>query len=561
MLSHPHRDKPLADVPDKVWALAHEREKVIRHLVQKPPAHGTTGEVMAAAAAELGLTPNHLYRLLKAYEADPRTRSLLPKAPGPQAGGRRLDPRVEAIIEDEIKTRYLTLLKPRKSALMKGIHARCAAEGLGRPARETVDARLAEISQREQTRRRHGRKRARDVFDPIQGSLEAERALEIVQIDHTPTDVMAVEPDTLEAIGRPFITLAVDVRTRMYCGLYLTFDPPSAASVAACVAHAVMDKGDWLAARGLPPRWPVAGLCEVIHVDNGKEFHSRAFTRACEDHGIEVRYRPPGTPHMGGHVERRIGHLAQELHRLPGTTFSNIQERGVHDPAGHACLTIAEIEWLVASIILEHHASFHEGIGTSPQAQWASDTAGRTFRMPPDLRAFHRDFLPFEERVVQRDGVHLFNISYWHDALAPLLHDRRSVTVHYDPANLSKVFIRGLSGDYIEVPYRNLRRPAISKWELKAAVRALRRQGRAGVDEAMIFDMVLARRKLVEEACGRSRRARLERARGARPGSGPALPAGGGADMIDAEYRIVPEGGDEDTPLDLPFFETEVWDG
>jgi hypothetical protein len=151
-------------------------------------------------------------------------------------------------------------------------------------------------------------------------------------------------------------------------------------------------------------------------------------------------------------------------------------------------LTIGEIEFLVASIVLEHHASFHEGIGTSPEAKWASETEGRCFRMPQDLRTFHRDFLPFEERKVQRDGIHLFGISYWHDALAPLLNNKLPVTVHYDHANLSKVFIRGRSGAYIEVPYRNLRRPPISKWELRAATRALRREGRAGVDESMIFD-------------------------------------------------------------------------
>lgn len=547
-------------VPNDVWQTARDRERVVRALVRQPPTYGARSEAMNAGAAELGITLQYLYRLVKAYEADPRTRSLLPKPPGPQAGLKRLDPRVEAIIEEEVKTKYLDLLKPKKSLLLKAIHARCAAECLGKPARETVEARLAAISKREQTKRRHGRKKARDEFNPIRGSLEAERALEIVQIDHTPADVMAVEPDTLEVIGRPFITLAIDVRTRMYCGFYLTFDPPSAASVAACVAHAVMDKSDWLAARGLPSRWPVAGLCEVIHVDNGKEFHSRAFTRACEDYGIDVRYRPPATPHMGGHVERRIGHLSQELHLLPGTTFSNIKERGVYDPAGNACLTIAEIEWLVASIILEHHASFHEGIGTSPNAKWTTDTEGKTFRMPADLRTFHRDFLPFEERTVQRDGVHLFNISYWHDALTPFLHDKRKVTVHYDPANLSKVFIRGVSGEYLEVPYRNLRRPAISKWEHKAAMRALHRQGRAGVDEGMVFDMVLARRKLVEEASGRSRRARLERARGARRGSGPALPTSDATRTIDGSYRIVPDSTDDDAPLELPFYETEVWD-
>lgn len=562
-MSRPHSAKGLTSVPDAAWETARRRERIVRALLQNPVAYGARSEAVAAAAAELDVTIQYLYRLIKVYEADPRTRSLLPRSPGPPTGIHRLDSRVEAIIEDEIQTRYLDLLKPRKSLLVKGVQARCTQEGLAKPARETINARLAGISKREQAKRRHGAKKARDGFDPIRGSLEAERPLGIVQIDHTPTDVMVVEPDTLEVIGRPFITLAIDVRTRMYCGFYLTFDPPSAASVAACVAHAVMDKGDWLAARGLPSKWPVSGLPEVIHVDNGKEFHSKAFTRACEDYGIEVRYRPPATPHMGGHVERRIGHLAQELHLLPGSTFSNIKERGAYDPEGHACLTIREVEWLVASVILEHHATFHEGIGTSPGAKWNDEAACWTFRMPADPRTFLRDFLPFEERVVQRDGIHVFGISYWSDALTPFLHDKKKVMVHYDPTNLSKVFVRGVSGEYVEVSYRNLRRPAISKWELRAATRALRRQGRAGVDEGMIFDMVLARRRMVEEASGRSRRARLERVRGARPGL--AIAPGDEGRTIPGEYRIVPDEGsagadNEDTPLVLPYYETEDWD-
>src|SRR3954470_18167368 len=49
------------------------------------PSYGATGEAMAAAT-EPGFTPNHLYRLLKAYETDPRTRSLLPKALLPAGG-------------------------------------------------------------------------------------------------------------------------------------------------------------------------------------------------------------------------------------------------------------------------------------------------------------------------------------------------------------------------------------------------------------------------------------------------------------------------------------------
>lgn len=539
---------------DDRWAVARAREAVLRRLIQQAERSGPSIELASAAAEELAISRGYLYRLLRVYRADSRTRSLLPRRPGPSPGGRHLDPHVEAIVADEIQNNYLQQLRPSKAKLTRDIQARCHAAALPAPDRETVTRRLASISRRESTRRRHGPKAAADAFDPVLGECRAERPLELLQIDHTPADVIAVEPETLEPIGRPFITLAIDVCSRMYAGFHLTFDPPSATSVACCLLHAVMDKGAWLENRGLPAAWPVAGLPETIHVDNGKEFHSRAFTRACEDYGIAVRHRPVRRPHFGGHVERRLGHLSQELHLLDGSTFSNIQERGAYDAEGNACLTITEIEWMVASIILEHNASFHSGIATAPIARWRELTAGATLRLPSDLREFHYDFLPWQERTVQRDGIHLFGIRYWHDALLPLLHDHRKVVVHYDPANLAQVHVRGTAGGYLQVAYRNLRRPAISLWEHRAAVRALRRQGRAGVDEAMVFDMILARRKALEEVRGRSRKARLALARsGARPARDPLLPAIGGS-ASDGDV-------DEDAPLLLPYYEADPGDG
>jgi putative transposase len=157
VLGDPHGDKSLSNVPDDVWSNACRYERVIRELIQKPIVYGARTETMAAAAAELQIDVKSLYRLTRAYKADPRTRTLLPKPPGPQSGFRRLDPRVEAIIEDEIKTRYLALLKPTKTALMRGIWARCKTEGLTQPARETVMLRLGVISKRDQIKSREGR--------------------------------------------------------------------------------------------------------------------------------------------------------------------------------------------------------------------------------------------------------------------------------------------------------------------------------------------------------------------------------------------------------------------
>ena len=81
-MSRPHSAKGLTSVPDAAWETAQRRERIVRALLQNPVAYGARGEAVAAAAAELDVTTQYLYRLIKAYEADPRTRSLLQRSPG-----------------------------------------------------------------------------------------------------------------------------------------------------------------------------------------------------------------------------------------------------------------------------------------------------------------------------------------------------------------------------------------------------------------------------------------------------------------------------------------------
>ena len=78
--------------------------------------------------------------------------------------------------------------------------------------------------------------------------------------------------------------------------------------------------------------WPMSGLPRVIHVDNGKEFHSEVLVRGCQEYGITLEHRPPAQPHFGGHIERLIGTMMGAAHLLPGTTQSNPQEKGAYDP-------------------------------------------------------------------------------------------------------------------------------------------------------------------------------------------------------------------------------------
>jgi len=108
--------------------------------------------------------------------------------------------------------------------------------------------------------RREGGKAARDRFAPVTGSLEAPSPLSIVQIDHTLVDAIVVDSINREPIQRPWLTLAICVNTRCVPGFYLSIEPPSATSVALCMAQASLPKEGWLAARGIEEVWPVSGI-------------------------------------------------------------------------------------------------------------------------------------------------------------------------------------------------------------------------------------------------------------------------------------------------------------
>ena len=133
--------------------------------------------------------------------------------------------------------------------------------------------------------------------------------------------------------------------------------------------------------------------------------------------------------------------------------------------------------------------------------------------MPADLRQFLVDFLPSEQRVLQRDGFHLFHIRYWSDELRWLMgRESRKYTLKYDPRDLSRIFVVTDEG-IIEARPADLTRPAITLWEHRAARRALREAGRRSVDEELIFRTIQAQRDLVDSAERQTKALRRHKAR------------------------------------------------
>ena len=110
----------------------------------------------------------------------------------------------------------------------------------------------------------------------------------------------------------------------------------------------------------------------------------------------------------------------------------------------------------------------------SGRAAWALHPA--TGLPPGPLKRFRIAFLPANSRTLRRDGIVFEHLRCWHPIFSQLLARRERLTLHFDPRNLSKLYVPHES-DYLEVPISDLRMPAMSLWEVQAATRHLLQAG------------------------------------------------------------------------------------
>jgi len=349
---------------DLEWDKAVERYELISPLLDMPNREVHHVQEIAEAS---GKSLTTIYRWLKRFEETGLVSSLL-RSPRSDKGVQRLGQEVEEIVVLQIQKYYLQQERRSVLTLYNRIKYECQAVDLEPPHRNTIYARVREIDQREFLRKRYSPKLAREKMEPLRGSFPgADYPNAVVQIDHTKVDVIVVDEEHRLPVGRPYLTLAIDVATKMVTGFRMTLDPPSASSAGLCIAHAAMRKDHWLAKRDILAEWPIYGKMNKIHVDNAKEFRGSMLKRACQQYGIILEHRPKGQPNYGPHIERAFRTFMQECQSLPGTTFSNVQAKMDYDSEGRACMTLAELElWFTVFLVYCYHHRAHKGINEIP---------------------------------------------------------------------------------------------------------------------------------------------------------------------------------------------------
>ncbi|MFZ3116772.1 MAG: Mu transposase C-terminal domain-containing protein [Variovorax sp.] len=443
-------------------------------------------------------------------------------------GGRgkpRLSPEVEKIIVDYIEGKFLSLQKPSIKASWESIGGQCLAAGYNPPALNTIRLRIAWIDDRVKLERRRGREEAIDKLDPNRGTIpNANHPLALGEMDHTLLPIIIVDDEHRLPMGRAWITVLIDVWSRVILGIRISLDAPSANSAGLCIAHGILTKDAWLTELGLEDEeWPFWGAPEILHMDNAQEFRSLSLQKVANKYGIDIQFRPAGTPRFGAHIERFMGTLSKHLNKAPGATFSGPEEKGEYDAEGNACLTSHELQRYLVKLIAKYHVTKHSALGMSPREKWREGITRPVdgiLRDPPPIRMDHDrvriEFLPTFPRTVQPHGVEIDNVVYYDDVLASFVGKKQNAMsragkqhdFHRDPRDISEIiFEHPETGQHFTI--RSGLTP-ISIWEFKRA-RAKAQEDGAGDDVATTMRYAYELDQMTEAARTKTDRANKAR--------------------------------------------------
>ena len=264
------------------------REQILGELLS---GGGEWSSRVQASTIKYGVSRSTIYRWLSRYRDVAAPSSLIPLLRGIAPGTKRLDSAREQLVSKIIEERYLTRSRPNVEEICRIVHHRCVQSGLKPVSRNAVRTRIDRLDPKLVAQARNGRKTALNRYAPRPGCFPVDQILQSVQIDHALADVIVVDERDRLSIGRPWLTLAVDVYSRCVLGFYVSLDSPAVTSIGLCLTQACLPKQPWLQARNLYLEWPMCGLPSVLRADNGRDFRSDALRRGCREHGIELDFK------------------------------------------------------------------------------------------------------------------------------------------------------------------------------------------------------------------------------------------------------------------------------
>lgn len=402
----------------------------------------------------------------------------------------RTDPRVVALLEEEIAGQANLTTGTRSRAIMRVEHA-AKDNGWPVPSRATLYRVLSNL---ERDRSPFGaattRRSKANRPDRAWGTRHPQRPGELVEIDSTPLDLMVIYPDG--STGRIDVTAAIDIATRTVLTVITRPVATKAVDAAVLLARAMtpltMQPGwpDSLAySRSILPAGMLPDDADVhaqiaakpvivpesITMDRGKAFKSTTFISACERLQINLTLAAPRTPTDKPHIESFFRGLRTGfVQHLAGYVGPTVVQRG-KDPAAQAHWTMSEVQNLLdmwVAGVYQNRPQDGLRVAAMPKRRLSPNEMYATLASvaPQAAVTFERDdyiaLLPLAYRTIQPYGVNFDGLHY----TAPELAEYRGMSsglpapangkweIRYDPHRMNVIWVRDhVKGRWIEASW------------------------------------------------------------------------------------------------------------
>lgn len=352
------------------------------------------------------------------------------------------------------------------------------------------------------------------ILQTTEGILEITHSNQIWQIDHTKLDILLIDEEDKQVIGRPYITLVMDSYSGCVTGFYLGFEPAGSHEVGLALRHSILPK-HYGTEYELQEKWEICGIPEYVMTDRAKEFKSEHLKQISLQLDFQRRLR--AFPQAGGLIESIFDKINKEiLSFYGGYTGSSIEERPP-EAEKTACLTLERLEKILVRYFVDHynHHDYPRAKNQKRIDRWKSNFI---LEQPEliDERELDICLMKIAIRNVEKYGsVNFLGQVYQGDCL--LDYEGKQVSLRYDKRNITTVLaytrpVKGEPGEFIGViQARDCQRERMSLAELNYIKKKLRNEGKE-VDNSSILNERLSRFEDVEQNRKERRRQRRKKA-------------------------------------------------